>query len=64
MISEDIEYNKDIFLSELEASLREANRKLNMSKLKNRKIGTISSEEALKDVIPIQWREDLFNGNE
>lgn len=64
MISEDIEYNKDIFLSELEASLREANRKLNMSKLENRKIGTISSEKSLKDVIPIQWREDLFNGNE
>ena len=41
MISEDIEYNKDIFLSELEASLREVNRKINMSKLENRKIGTI-----------------------
>ncbi|RKJ68788.1 hypothetical protein [Roseburia sp. 1XD42-69] len=64
MISEDIEYNKDIFLSELEASLREVNRKINMSKLENRKIGTISSEEALKDVVPIQWREDLFNDNE
>ena len=48
----------------LEASLREVNRKINMSKLENRKIGTISSEEALKDVVPIQWREDLFNDNE
>lgn len=41
---------------------RSGYRRLDMSKLKNRKIGTISSEEALKDVIPINWSEDVLSG--
>ena len=34
-------------------------RKLNMSKLRDRKRSTISSKNALKDVIPIEWSNDV-----
>lgn len=26
-------------------------------------VGNISTEEALKDIIPIQWFEEVLNGN-
>lgn len=37
-------------------------RKLDKSKLKNRKRTVISSEEALKDVTPINWRDEVLEG--
>jgi hypothetical protein len=30
--------------------------------LKNKKTTIVSSEEALKDIIPIDWPEDIING--
>jgi len=41
---------------------RPAGQGLDLSALKNRRIATISSEEALKDVIPIDWGEDVLSG--
>lgn len=41
---------------------RRACRGLDMSKLKNRRVGTISSEEALKDVAHINWTEEVLDG--
>ena len=38
-------------------------KKLEMSKLKFREHSIISTEEALKDVIPIDWPEDVLNGD-
>ncbi|MGL5329087.1 MAG: hypothetical protein ACRDD7_07455 [Peptostreptococcaceae bacterium] len=37
-------------------------KKLNMNKIKENPIGTIPSKEALKDVTPIQWSEDVVSG--
>lgn len=37
-------------------------RKLDFSKIDGRITGTISSEEALKDVSPIKWSEDVLSG--
>ena len=37
-------------------------RKLNLNKLKNRSYKIISSKEALKNVIPIEWNNDILNG--
>lgn len=37
-------------------------RKLDKSKLKNRKRTVISSEQALKDVAPIDWSDDVLEG--
>lgn len=37
-------------------------RSLDMSKIKRRKTGTISLEESLKDVFPIEWTDDVLNG--
>lgn len=37
-------------------------RKLNMSKLSGRKHRIISSETALKDVVPIEWSDDIKAG--
>lgn len=37
-------------------------RKLDMSKLANRKHQTMSSKEALKDIEPIKWSDDVING--
>lgn len=37
-------------------------RKLNMSKLSGRKHRIISSETALKDVVPIEWSDDVKAG--
>ena len=36
---------------------------LDLNKLKDKKRENISSEEALKDVIPIKWRDDVVGGN-
>ena len=38
-------------------------KKLNMSKLKFREHSIMSTEEALKDVTPIDWPEDVLNGD-
>lgn len=37
-------------------------KRLDKSKLKNRKKTIVSSEDALKDVIPIQWSDEVLNG--
>lgn len=37
--------------------------KLNMNKISNRIVATVSSEEALKDIIPIEWPEEVKAGN-
>lgn len=37
-------------------------RKLDKSKLKNRKKTVMSSEQALKDVTPIDWRDEVLEG--
>lgn len=37
-------------------------KKLNMSKLSNRRNHIISSESALKDIIPIDWSEEVRVG--
>lgn len=42
--------------------MREGYRKLNMSKLNNRKHKTISTAEALQNITPIQWSENVLNG--
>ena len=42
--------------------MRDGYRKINMSKLSNRKKKTISTAEALKDITPIQWSEDVLQG--
>lgn len=42
--------------------MREGYRKLNMSKLSNRKHKTISTTESLKDITPIQWSESILQG--
>lgn len=37
-------------------------RKLDKSKLKNRKKTVMSSEQALKDVTPIDWSDEVLEG--
>ncbi len=37
-------------------------RKLDMSKLAGRKHQTMSSKEALNDIEPIKWSDDVLNG--
>lgn len=39
-----------------------ANRPLDVSVLKNRSTRTISTEQALADVIPVNWPEEVLNG--
>ena len=38
--------------------------KLDLSKLKNRKRTTTSSENALKDITPINWGKDVLAGKD
>ena len=38
-------------------------RPLNMEKIKNKKNVALSTEKALKDVVPIEWDADVLNGN-
>lgn len=38
-------------------------RRLDFSKLSGRKLKIVSSEEALKDVIPINWSIDVLSGD-
>ncbi len=40
----------------------QAGRRLDFSKISNRNTKIVSSEEALKDVKPIEWSEDVLNG--
>ncbi|WP_193353458.1 hypothetical protein [Clostridium botulinum] len=37
-------------------------RSLNINKLAIKKITTISSKEALEDIIPFHWSEEVVNG--
>jgi hypothetical protein len=37
-------------------------RKLDLNKLKNKSKIEISSKEALKDIIPIEWSKDVLEG--
>lgn len=37
-------------------------KKIDMKKLKEKEIITISTKEALKDITPIRWSEDVLNG--
>ncbi|RMD02724.1 hypothetical protein D9O40_05335 [Clostridium autoethanogenum] len=37
-------------------------RSLNLNKLKNRDFISLSSKEALKEVIPIDWSEEVLTG--
>lgn len=39
----------------------EVYKKLDLSKIRHSKI--LSSEEALRDMIPIEWSNDVINGN-
>lgn len=39
-------------------------RKLDRNKLKNREHVVLSSEEALKDVEPIRWNNDVLSGKQ
>lgn len=38
-------------------------RRLDLSKLSGRKLKIVSSEEALKDIIPINWSIDVLSGD-
>jgi|GEM_PF-5109293 len=38
-------------------------RSLNINKLATKNMTTMSSKEALKDVIPFQWSAEVLNGN-
>lgn len=42
--------------------MREGYKRLNKTKLSNRKHSTISTVEALKDIAPIQWSESILQG--
>lgn len=42
--------------------MREGYKKLNKTKLSNRKHRTISTVESLKDITPIQWSENILQG--
>ena len=35
---------------------------LDFSKISSRNTKVVSSEEALKDVTPVEWSEDILNG--
>ncbi|EPY2277945.1 hypothetical protein ACXAT3_002697 [Clostridium sporogenes] len=37
-------------------------RSLNINKLATKKTTTISSKEALKDIIPFKWSKEVVNG--
>ncbi|MFR8346869.1 hypothetical protein [Mediterraneibacter gnavus] len=37
-------------------------RRIDFGKIRNRNTKIVSSEEALKDVKPIEWSEDVLNG--
>ena len=41
---------------------RKGYRRLDMSKIKNRETGTMSLKESLKDIVPINWSDDVLNG--
>ena len=36
--------------------------KLDMSKISSRIVATVSSEEALKDVVPFEWSDEVKTG--
>lgn len=38
-------------------------RRLDFSKISKRITGTMSTEESLKDVIPIDWSDEVLSGN-
>lgn len=50
------ENNNDIIIDNLQY------KRLDFNKIKNITNENISSEEALKDIVPIQWSEDILSG--
>lgn len=38
-------------------------RSLNLDKIKDRKIISISSEKALREVVPVDWSKEVLDGN-
>lgn len=40
----------------------ETYKKLDKKKLQNRKRGTATTKDSLKDVVPIQWTNEVLNG--
>lgn len=50
------ENNNDIIIDNLQY------KRLDFNKIKNITNKNISSEEALKDIVPIQWSEDILSG--
>lgn len=55
----DMQAGKD---EDMNVTIEKKYRKLDRSKLKNRKRTIISSEEALKDVVPIDWSDEVLSG--
>ena len=53
--------NADIFLHDHEHTASRALQRLNRSKIKNRIVGTMASEEALKNLGPMPWSEDVLS---
>lgn len=53
--------NADIFLHDHEHTVSRALQRLNRSKIKNRIVGTMASEEALKNLGPMPWSEDVLS---
>ncbi len=57
---------KDVDTNEKEDNDMAANamqyRKLDFSKIKDRIVSTISSDEALEDIVPIQWSDEVTSG--
>lgn len=54
--------NADAFLHDHEHTASRALQRLNRSKIKNRIVGTMTSEEALKNLGPMSWSEDVLSG--
>ena len=54
--------NMDAFLHDHEHTASRALQRLNRSKIKNRIVGTMASEEALKNLGPMPWSEDVLFG--
>ena len=43
-------------------NMKEGYKKLDRNILQNKKRRIISSNEALKDIVPIKWSDDVING--
>lgn len=54
-------YTREKEVQKMNATVQKC-RSLDLSKLKNRKRTILSTEEALKDVTPINWSKDVLSG--